>query len=165
MSTFPQLLMEDPEAKGKKDCAEIFPQMLVNRKESGCLGGDFNCITSKVDCTANPEAKMSPCLTRLVKTFDWHDSFRFLHPTANSFSRYYEARGSQGAIRIDRQYHWGDVVPILAEYNPIAFSDHLAHTVIIKVPDALTRMLCPRSRPQFKVWEEVAQDSEFNESE
>ena len=153
----------DGNSRSKREnyCAEILPQMLVNRKESGCLGGDFNCITSKVDCTANPESKMSPSLTRLVRTFDWHDSFRLLHPSLASFSRYYEARGCSGATRIDRQYHWGDIVPLLAEYKPIAFSDHLAHTVTVQVPDPLVRMLCPRSRPQFKIREEVARDKEF----
>ena len=36
-------------------CAEVLPQMLVNRKTSGCIGGDFNCITNKLDATNNPE--------------------------------------------------------------------------------------------------------------
>ena len=48
---------------------ETVPQILVNRKLNGCLGGDFNCITNKQDATHYPEAKMSPCLTRLMKTF------------------------------------------------------------------------------------------------
>ena len=81
-------------SKRENYCAEIIPQMLVNRTESGCLGGDFNCITRKIDCTSNPESKMSPSLTRVIRTFDWHDSFRFLHQTSLSFSRYYESRGS-----------------------------------------------------------------------
>ena len=72
---------------------EIIPQMLVNRKPSGCIGGDFNCIISKTDATKYPESKMSPCLTRLVKTFNLTDSFRALHPKAAVFSRYYESRG------------------------------------------------------------------------
>ena len=78
--------------------------------------------------------------------------------------RYYEARGDTGASRIDRQYHWGDIIPLHAEYTALAFSDHLAHTVKIRVPDQLFRMCSPRSRPQFKVREEVARDSEFQES-
>ena len=142
-------------------CAQTIPQILVNRKESGCVGGDFNCITNKIDCTSHPDAKMSASLARLVRAFDWLDSFRFLHPSSVSFSRYYEARGSPGATRIDRQYHWGNVVPVSAEYTPLAFSDHLAHSVTVSVPDPLTRMLSPRNRPQFKVREEVARDREF----
>ena len=153
----------DGESRNKRQnyCAEIIPQMLVNRKESGCLGGDFNCITNKIDCTSHPEAKMSPSLTRHIRTFEWQDSFRSLYPTSASFSRYYVARGSPGATRIDRQYNWGNIVPVHAEYSPIAFSDHLAHSVTVSVPDPLVRMLCPTSRPQFKIREEIAQDREF----
>ena len=45
-------------------CAETIPQLLVNAKDAGCLGGDFNCITSK-EATKNLEAKVSPSLKRL----------------------------------------------------------------------------------------------------
>ena len=106
---------------------------------------------------------MSPSLTRLMKAFGWVDSFRYLNPKSLSYSRYYEARGIAGASRINRQYHWGEVVPTQAEYIPIAFSDHLTHTVKIRVPDPLARMYCPRSRPQFKIREEVARDKEFQD--
>ena len=84
--------------------AEIIPQIMVNRKTLGCIGGDLNCITSKQDATKNPEAKMSPSLKRLEKVFGWVDSFRHLYPGAPTFSRYYESRGVSGATRIDRQY-------------------------------------------------------------
>ena len=141
---------------------ETVPQILVNRKCNGCLGGDFNCITNKQDATHYPEAKMSPCLTRLMKTFGWVDSFRSLHPNTTTFSRYYESRGCSGATRIDRQYQWGNVVAVHAEYSPVAFSDHLAHTVKIQVPEAIERMCCPKSRPIFKVREEVVRDTEFH---
>ena len=148
----------------EKYSAEIIPQILVNRQFSGCAGGDFNCITSKMDATNNPDSKMSPSLSRLVRTFDWNDSYRTLHPNIASYSRYYETRGTSGASRIDRQYHWGNIVPVHAVYTPLAFSDHFAHTVKVKVPDPLARMCCPRSRPQFKVKEEVARDTMFQES-
>ena len=147
----------------EKYCAEIIPQILVNRQTSGCLGGDFNCITNKQDATNNPESKMSPSLARLVKAFGWVDSFRVLNPNSSSFSRYYIARGNTGASRIDRQYNWGGLIPIQAEYTPVAFSDHLAHTVKVKVPDPLDRMCCPKSRPHFKVREEVARDKVFQD--
>ena len=121
---------------------EIIPQILINCKPMGCIGGDLNCIINKQDATNNPETKMSPCLSRLVKVFGWIDSFRHLHPNSSSFSRYYESRGITGASRIDRQYHWGKIVIIKAEYTPVAFSDHLAHTVRIQVPEPLARMCC-----------------------
>ena len=148
----------------EKYFAETIPQILVNRQVSGCIGGDFNCIINKQDCTAHPEAKMSPCLNRLVKAFEWSDSFWSLHPTSASFSRYYESRGVSGATRIDRQYHWGDILAVQAEYVPIAFSDHLAPNVRVKVPDHLARILSPRSRPQFKLREEIVRDKLFQEN-
>ena len=144
--------------------AEIIPQILTNRQPSGCSGSDFNCIINKADATNNPEQKISPSLSRLVKVFDWSDSYRFLHPISPTFSRYYEARGVTGASRIDRQYHWGNIIPTEAEYLPLAFSDHLAHIVKVSVPDQLARMFSPRSRPLFKIKEEVARDILFQDN-
>ena len=86
-----------------------------------------------------------------------------LNPKSLTYSRYYEARGVTGASRIDRQYHWGEIIPTMAEYSPIAFSDHLTHTVKVKVPNPLARMFSPKTRPQFKIREEVARDTNFQE--
>ena len=147
----------------EKLSAETIPQMMANRQISGCIGGDFNAIIDKKDATTNPVSKISPSLSRLVNAFGWKDSFRYLHPQSLTFSRYYEVRGSQGASRIDRQYHWGEVCPFSAEYSPIAFSDHLAHTIRLQVPDAIARMCCPKSRPKFQIREEVARDKDFQE--
>ena len=52
-------------------------------------------------------------------------------------------------------------MPVVSEYTPIAFSDHLAYNVSVRVPDPLVRLLSPRSRPLFKIRPEVAQDQEF----
>ena len=35
----------------EKICSEVLPNMLLNSKESGCCGGDFNCIIKKKDAT------------------------------------------------------------------------------------------------------------------
>ena len=142
---------------------EIIPQILINRKTSGCIGGDFNCIISKKDATQFSDSKMSPCLARLVKALEWIDSYKSIHPEATIFSRYYESRGRSGATRIDRQYQWGEIVTVQAEYTPVALSDHLAHTVKIRVPHLLARLCCPRGRPMFKVREEVIKDKQFQE--
>ena len=69
--------------------SEIIPSLLTHAKPSGCIGGDLNCITDKRDATKNPKAKISPCLRRLIKTFEWQDCFRKLHPKDEIFSRYY----------------------------------------------------------------------------
>ena len=31
--------------------AEVIPHLLLNKLDSGCLGGDMNCITNKMDST------------------------------------------------------------------------------------------------------------------
>ena len=82
----------DQELRRKREnyAAETLPQLLVNAKDAGVVGGDWNCILEDKDATKNPGQKHSPCLKRLVKNFKWIDSFRELFPQANSYSRYYE---------------------------------------------------------------------------
>ena len=46
-------------AAREKYCCEVLPRLLINSKDSGCLGGDFNCIVDKKDATNYPESKMS----------------------------------------------------------------------------------------------------------
>ena len=147
----------------EKYCGETIPNMLTNCKPAGCIGGDFNCIINKSDATNFPDSKMSPCLARLARAFGRSDSFRVLHPNSTVFSRYYEARGSTGATRIDRQYQWGEIRTVKAEYIPVALSDHLAHTVHIQIPEPMIRMCSPSTRPMFKVREEVVQDKLFQD--
>ena len=45
----------------------------------------------------------------------------------------------------------------------MAFSDHLALNVKIEIPDSISRYCTPRSRPVFKIKEEVVRDREFQE--
>ena len=143
-------------------CAETIPQLLVNAKDAGCLGGDFNCITSKEDATKNPEAKISPSLKRLIKTFSWQDSFRGIYPTEKIFSRYYDSeRFGEGATRIDRSCHYGSLIVSDAKYISLAFSDHMALIVSLKLPDNLTKIISPKSCPLFKIKPDVVQDKLF----
>ena len=90
-------------------CCEVLPNMLVNSRDTGCMGGDFNCIVNKMDATNYPEAKMSKRLQRLTKLKNWQDSYRTLNASALVFSRYYENNMVEGATRIDRSYHFGDM--------------------------------------------------------
>ena len=39
-------------------CSEVLPNLLINSKDHGYIGGDFNCITNKIDATPHPEQKM-----------------------------------------------------------------------------------------------------------
>ena len=67
--------------------------------------GDWNCILSAKDCSGNAAAKLSPCLARLVKTFNMSDSYRTLHPSGTAHSRYYTTESGQpGFTRIDASY-------------------------------------------------------------
>ena len=145
----------------EQSCCEVLPALLLNTKETGCIGGDFNCIVDKKDATNYPESKMSKGLQRLIKLKSWQDSFRSLYPSSETFSRYYENSRAEGATRIDRNYHFGDVQVIEARYSPLAFSDHLAHIVKISLPDPLARIISPKSRPTFKLKSEVIMDNLF----
>ena len=142
-------------------CSETIPQLLMNRKESGCWGGDLNCVTRATDCTHNPESKLSPSLTRLINTFNQSDSFRCIYPNKKSFSHFYRSAGGQvGASRIDRSYHWGNITILDAEYISVAFSDHCAYVVKMMIPD-LDKILPPQTRPLFKISPEVVHDKVF----
>ena len=109
----------DPAMRNSREnySAEILPQLLINCKDRGCVGGDWNSIIQDIDATRNTSQKMSPSLKRLVKNFNWSDSFRVLYPKALTYSRYYDHnKYGEGATRIDRQYFWGDVAIKEAKY-------------------------------------------------
>ena len=143
-------------------CGETIPNLMINSKLSGIVGGDWNNIIAKEDCTRHPEAKMSPCLSRLVRAFTWTDSFRHLHPDTRNFSHYYSnIRTGTGATRIDRSYSFGEVYPVEAKYVSVAFSDHMSHIVKIHLPSPLSSVLCPKARPVFKIKPEVVKDKVF----
>ena len=141
--------------------SERLPQLLVNRKDSGIIGGDFNCILKAEDSLNHPESKISPSLRRFIKLFNLTDSFRFLHPHQKVFSRYFNINGQNGATRIDRSYHWGGVAPSAGWYESVAFSDHLMYIVKLTIPNTMQKILSPKSRPFFKIKPEIIQDDKF----
>ena len=104
---------------------------------------------------------MSPSLKRLIKVLKLQDTFRTLHPAATNYSRYYNHRGGDGATRIDRSYSWGTMLVLEARYVPVAFSDHLAYVVKIKVPQSTCKVMSIKSRPFFKTSPEFVYDEEF----
>ena len=143
--------------------SEIIPSLLVSCKTSGCMGGDFNSITEKIDATAHPAAKMSPSFKRLTQTFNWKDSYRHLHPSFRQYSRYFENTRGEGATRIDRSYHYGDIEINYASYKPLAFSDHHAHIINITLPTQFSRLSCPRGNYTFRIKAEVVNDPLFQD--
>ena len=65
------------------------------------------------------------------------------------------------AILIDRVYHYGNLVVSKAEYVPIAFSDHFSLVLHIRVPEQLSKLISPKSKPLFKSNPDVVTDSLF----
>ena len=91
-------------------------------------------IIDSKDATTHPSAKMSPSFKKLVQVFKWKDSYRSLHPSAEQFSRYYGSIRGEGATRIDRSYHYGEIQISSAIYLPLAFSDHHTNVVTAVLP-------------------------------
>ena len=155
----------DAVSRGKREhyFSEVVPQLLINHKDYGFIGGDLNSIIEKEDATHHPEAKVSPSMKRLVKTFKWSDSFRTLHPNSRTYSRYYKTDRIDGASRIDRCYHWGEMTTIESKYISLAFSDHFGFVTTFSLPSNMAKILSPRSRPFFKTKPEVVLDKKFRE--
>ena len=154
----------DPVMKNSREnySAEIIPQILINCKESGLVGGDWNCLTNNIDATKNQAQKQSKSLKRLIQNFNWVDSFRSLYPQIKQYSRYYDnAIHGEGATRIDRSYHYGNIEPLEAFYVGVAFSDHLAYIVKIKIPTSLSKLSSPKSKPLFKSKPDTIKDPVF----
>ena len=125
----------DPLMRSSREnyAAEIIPQILINCKDIGCIGGDWNNIVENRDATKNASSKQSKSLKRLINNFSWVDSYRKLHPGGQQYSRYYDnSVHGEGASRIDRMYHYGQLTVLEADYVGVAFSDHLAFIVKIQ---------------------------------
>ena len=129
-------------------CGETLSNLLINRKQAGCAGGDWNCILDKNDATNSPSSKMSPSLKRLVSTFNWTDTHKEIHPKSSSFSHFYTVNNDLHATRIDRQYCWGNLQIERSEYIPVAFSDHFGYFVSLKCP-VTSESETPRQQQQF----------------
>ena len=147
-------------AAREKYCGELLPNLLVNRWSSGCIGGDWNNIIDKKDATNNASSKMSPNLARVVKTFNWCDSYRATSPVNSVFSHYYK----DGATRIDRQYSWGEALPELTEYIPLAFSDRFGLFTVVNAPIESSRPKYKYSPKSFKIRNNVSCDPLFKKS-
>ena len=107
---------------------------------------------------------MSPSLKRVIKVFSLEDSFRSLHPDSDIYSRYYSSdQYGEGATRIDRSYHWGNIQIFDARYVSVAFSDHMVHLVTINLPNSMEKIISPKSRPFFKTSPEVVCDKLFQD--
>ena len=50
-----------------------------------------------------------------------------------------------------------------SKYKSIAFSDHMAYIVKIKIPDSISKILSPKNRPLFNTKAEVVLGNIFQE--
>ena len=135
---------------------------MSRRLGQGAAGGDFNLIIHLQDSVNSPQNKISPSCRKLVKAFSWIDSYRVTNPRTKQFSRYQSVDGD-GATRIDRSYHWGDLEVSEAEYHSISFSDHLSLRVSYSLPDNLNRYIAPQSKPAYKIPPTVVTEETFQQ--
>ena len=117
----------DLPAKNRREdyCSRILPNLLLDKLQHGVIGGDWNSIISKKDCTKNPEVKTCHSLKHLVDTLDMKDDFKTLWPNDRSMSHYYtHPTYGPGATRIDRSYSYGGLSIVTALYISASFTDH-----------------------------------------
>ena len=103
-----------------------------------CPPGD----KQKENTSKHPKAKIKKCLQRLIKPRNWKDSFRELHPTKLSYSRFYENSRAEVSV---------------------AFSDHPAHILEYFVKNNLQFLARQKIRPTFKIKAKVIRDKVFKE--
>ena len=117
-----------------------------------------------MDSNRNAAQKVSPSLKTLVSSLAWTDSYRCLYPRNIQYSRIYSnAHHGEGASRIDRCYHWGDMTIEEAEYLSISFSDHLSLKLKYTLPLNIKHIVAPQVKPSFKIPPEVVDDEVFRE--
>ena len=146
----------------EKMFSETIPNLLLNRKQSGILLGDWNSIVNNRDCTHYPDSKKSPSLRRLLDLYHLQDTHCVLHPNHQDYSHYYSSSATNtGATRIDRAYSYGQTHILQSEYVPVAFSDHLGYNVSIKLKNDIKKFVLPKSKPFFKISPAVVEDSVF----
>jgi len=114
------------------------------------LGGDFNCVLSKADCTGN--LNFSKALNKLVRGLELTEISARAHPRA-----IYTHYTPHGAARLDRLY----VSPSLrnrkigVETVMTAFTDHLAVCLHITLDAPLLRRGRGRWKMNIKLLEEA----------
>ena len=58
-------------------------------------------------------------------------------------------------------YHYGQIIILEAYYVGVAFSDHFSLIIKIKMPENMTKLISPKSKPLFKSKPEVIDDEIF----
>ena len=115
-----------PSGAERKQEREVFfnidlPQLLLETPSMMLIGGDFNCVLAKTDCTGN--FNYSRALHALIRGFDLIDMWEEA-PERRIFTHY----TWQGATRLDRIYATSNLRGRKCGIETVlaAFTDHLA---------------------------------------
>ena len=120
-----------PSGAERKQEREVFfnidlPQLLLETPSMMLIGGDFNCVLAKTDCTGN--FNYSRALHALIRGLDLIDMWETA-PERRIFTHYTR----QGATRLDRIYATSNLRGRKCGIETVlaAFTDHLA--VILRI--------------------------------
>jgi exonuclease III len=120
-----------PSGAERKQEREVFfnmdlPQLLLETPSMMLIGGDFNCVLSKTDCTGN--FNYSRALHALIRGLDLIDMWETA-PERRIFTHYTR----QGVTRLDRIYATSNLRGKKCGIETVlaAFTDHLA--VILRI--------------------------------
>ena len=103
---------------------ELFAHILqVGGDKLPVMAGDWNAILEQCDTTRNFESKLCKVLARLVRTLNYTDSFRHLHPGAREYTFHRGANIAQS--RLDRVYLPPHILQhLLSVQHKPGISDH-----------------------------------------
>ena len=146
-----------PSGAEKKQEREVFfnielPHLLATIPTKMILGGDFNCVLSKSDCTGH--YNYSRALNALVSGYALIDMWE-ANPERGIYTHY----SRQGASRLDRIYVTRNLSDRKKGIETVvaAFTDHLA--VILRM--ALDVDITRRGRRFWKMNAALMQDAQF----
>ena len=127
---------------------DMFPYLLQHQTEVlPVLAGDWNCLVTAADTTANFKEKYCKDLENLVKTFKYKDAFRTLHPQTLEFTFH---RASCAPSRLDRVYLPPHLHTSLISVSHLpALSDHWGVEVVMELEVGRTM---PPPRPKKTHW-------------
>ena len=157
----------DSTSKNRREdyCSRIIPSLLLDRLENGNVGGDWNSITNKRDCTKNPDVKICKSMKNMTDTLDLKDDFRTLWPNDKSMSHYYfHPIHGPGATRIDRSYTYGGLKVATACYISASFSDHCVLIISLELPQNIGIFKAPKTFPHYKIKPYILSDPIFKQN-
>ena len=137
---------------------DMFPHLLQN--QAGLLpilAGDWNCLVSQADTTANYRDKYCKDLENLLKSFKFRDAYRILHPLAQEFTFH---RGSCAPSRLDRVCLPQHLSTSLISHLP-GLADHWGVEVRLQLELATVQLQANHQRTHWKLNSSILKDESF----